>query len=76
MHDSTDHFYDGDTYAYDDDGDDDNLLDLYTAREEHVHELTICSPSAQLLNLRKLGLKKAMSTINKIFRGLRMLQLT
>ena len=34
-----------------------NLLDLYAAWEEHVHELTVGSPSTQLFNLGKLGLK-------------------
>ena len=61
--------YDGSLVCDDGADNDEDLLDLYTAREKHIHELTICSPSAQLLNLRKFGLKKAMSTINKMFGG-------
>ena len=37
---------------------DGNLLDLYAAWEEHVHELAVGRPSAQLLDLGKLGLKE------------------
>ena len=37
---------------------DGNLLDLYAAWEEHVHELAVSRPSAQLLDLGKLGLKE------------------
>ena len=45
------------TLDYQNWNEDGNLLDLYAAWEEHVHELTISSPSTQLLNLGKLGLK-------------------
>ena len=42
---------------------DGNLLDLYAAWEEHVHELTIGSPSTQLFNLGELGLKHRQTLV-------------
>ena len=53
------------TLDYQNWNEDGNLLDLYAAWEQHVHELTISSPSTQLLNLGKLGLKETLLNLGE-----------